>query len=204
MKGGGTESYAIGLLVAMGLLAIIFVPLAMEIIEQVFNVPLRMTLVSIAILVFMTILLPLGTGMVLHSIAPALAERLAKPASGIGGIGLLLCALAILISAAPAIGTLIGNGTLLALAAFVLVGKAIGHFLGGPEPENRRALAIATSSRHPGIAITLAHTNFPEQKLALAAVLLYLLVNVVVSIPYHVWTKRQLTNVENNVEGMKV
>jgi BASS family bile acid:Na+ symporter len=192
MKAGGTDSYAIGLLIAVSLLAIIFVPLAMEIIERVRNVPLQMTAASIAALVFMTILLPIGLGVAVHSFAPALAERLTKPISQIAGIGLLASVVAILFAAAPAIWTLIGNGTIIALAAFVLAGLAIGHFLGGPEPENRTALAISTASRHPGIAIALAVANFPEQKLAMAAVLLYLLVNALVSAPYHFWIKRRL------------
>ena len=107
-----------------------------------------------------------------------------------------MCLVVILISAAPAIWALIGNGTLVALAAFVLVGVAIGHFLGGPEPENRAALAISTASRHPGIAGAVAAANFPDQKLVTAAVLLYLLVNALVLTPYQSWIKRRLPNAE--------
>jgi bile acid:Na+ symporter, BASS family len=200
VKAGSTDSYAIGLLIAAGLMAIIFVPLSMEILKQVFNVPLQMTIASVAILVLMTILLPIGLGVALRSLAPALAERLAKPISQVAGIGLLAALLAILFGAAPAIWTLIGNGTVIALAAFALVGLAIGHFLGGPKPENRTALAISTSTRHPGVAIAIAAANFPEQKLATAAVLLYLLVGAVASIPYQKWIKRQQP-VENHVRA---
>jgi bile acid:Na+ symporter, BASS family len=191
VKAGGTDSYAIGLLIAVGVLAIIFVPATLEILERVFNLPLQMTVASIAALIFMTMLLPLGLGVTAHRLAPALAARLVKPISQVAGVGLLACVVAILLVAAPAIWTLVGNGTIIALSAFVLVGLAIGHILGGPGPENRTALAISTASRHPGIAITIAQANFPEQKLAMAAVLLYLLVNAVGSIPYQVWVKRR-------------
>lgn len=193
VKAGGTDSYAIGLLIAVGLLAIIFVPLAMEIIERLRSVPLQMTVASIARLIFVTTLLPLGLGVGVHSLAPALAPRLAKPTARVAGIGLLACVVAILFAAAPAIWALIGNGTVIALAAFVIVGLAFGHFLGGPAPENRTSLAISTASRHPGIALAIAQANFPEQKLAMAAVLLYLLVNAVVSVPYLLWTKRRVS-----------
>jgi BASS family bile acid:Na+ symporter len=201
VKAGGTDSYAIGLLIAAGLLAIIFVPLSMEIIKRVFNVPLQMTMASVATLVFITILLPIILGVVVHSFAPALAEHLVKPISLVAGIGLLAALLAILFSAAPAIWTLIGNGTVIALAAFVLVGLAIGHFLGGPVSENRTALAISTSTRHPGVAIAIAAANFPEQKLATAAVLLYVIVGGVASIPYLKWIKRRQADVENQVKA---
>ncbi len=201
VKAGGTDSYAVGLLIAVGLLAIIVVPLAMEILQRVRDAPRQMSMASVAGVIFVTTLLPIGAGVAVHSLAPALAQRLAKPAATIASIGLLLGVIAILYAAAPAIWSLIGNGTIIALAAFVLVGLAVGHFLGGPHPENRTSLAIATASRHPGIAVALAQANFPEQKLAMAAVLLYLLVNAVVSIPYLLWTKRRQTDVENQVKA---
>jgi hypothetical protein len=47
--------------------------------------------------------------------------------------------------------TLVGNGAVLPIIAFVLVGLVIGHLLGGPTPENRTALAFSTASRHPGL-----------------------------------------------------
>jgi BASS family bile acid:Na+ symporter len=87
--------------------------------------------------------------------------------------------------------SLLGNGTAAALAGFVLVGLAIGHALGGPVPENRTSLAIATATRHPGVALLLARANFPEEQLVVPAVLLYLLVNAVVAIPYLLWIKRR-------------
>jgi BASS family bile acid:Na+ symporter len=146
-------------------------------------------------------MLPLGLGVAVHSFVPALAERMAKPIAQIAGIGLLACVVAILFAAAPAIWTLVGNGTVIALAAFVLFGLTIGHFLGGPVPENRTSLALSTASRHPGIALALAQANFPEQKLAMAAVLLYLLVNAIVAIPYLLWTKRRQAVVQNQVRA---
>jgi len=88
-----------------------------------------------------------------------------------------------------------------AIAAFILGGLLIGHFMGGPKPENRAGLAMATASRHPGIAIALAVANFPEEKLAISAVLLYLLVNILVSIPYHILTKRKTQEVVTEVKA---
>ena len=200
-KAGATESDTIGLLVAVGILAIVFVPAAMEILERVFHVPLRMTFASVAALIFVTIILPLALGIAVHTLAPVAADRLVNPIAKIASIALLLCAVVILFSGAPAIWELTGNGTLVAIAAFVLVGLLIGHFVGGPKPENRTGLALATASRHPGIAIALAVANFPEEKLAISAVLLYLLVNILVSIPYHILTKRKTQEVVTEVKA---
>ena len=200
-KAGATESDTIGLLVAVGILAIVFVPAAMEILERVFHVPLRMTFASVAALVFITVILPLALGIAVHTIAPVLAEHLVNPIAKIAIIALLLSAAVILFASAPAIWELVGNGTLVAIAGFIFGGLLIGHFVGGPKPENRAGLAMATASRHPGIAIALAVANFPEEKLAISAVLLYLLVNALVSIPYHILTKRKTQEVVTEVKA---
>jgi hypothetical protein len=119
----------------------------------------------VAIVVFVSILIPIAAGIFLHTRAPAFAERIARPLTSLSGLGVVACIIVVWIAAAPAMWLLIGNGTVIALAAFVLVGLAIGHILGGPEPQNRTALAIATASRHPGIALILAKANFPAETL---------------------------------------
>jgi BASS family bile acid:Na+ symporter len=86
--------------------------------------------------------------------------------------------------------SLVGDGTLLATAAVVVAGLLAGHWLGGPDPDDRTALAIASSMRHPGVALTIARLNFPEEPLVPAAVLLFLLMNVVVTLPYGLWRRR--------------
>jgi BASS family bile acid:Na+ symporter len=79
---------------------------------------------------------------------------------------------------------LLGNGRVLSITAFVVIGLGVGHWLGGPDPEDRTVLALSTASRHPGIALAITTTNFPEEKLATGAVLLYLLVSAIVVPPY--------------------
>jgi bile acid:Na+ symporter, BASS family len=67
----------------------------------------------------------------------------------------------------------------------------VGHLLGGPDSGNRGALALATSARHPGVAISLAAASFPQhQKAIITTVLLFILVNVVLTLPYVLWRRR--------------
>ena len=191
VKSGGSAPYVMGLHVAIGLLAIIFVPLATAVIGLVHGVELQTNIARVATVVLVTILIPIGAGILVRKLAPAFADRVAQPLTSITTIGLVACILVVWTSAAPAMWTLIGNGTLFALVAFVVVGLALGHVLGGPVPQNRTALAIATSTRHPGIALMLAQGNFPAVTLVTPALLLYLLVNAVVALPYLVWAKRR-------------
>jgi bile acid:Na+ symporter, BASS family len=191
LKAGGEQSYTIGLLVAATLFSIVFIPVAMKLLERAFDVPLQMRAAQVLPLVLWTLLLPLTLGVVVHRLAPGFAERIARPVGMFAGILLLVMLIPILIKVWPAMMSLIGNGTILAMVAFVAVGLVAGHWLGGPDPGDRTVLALSSATRHPGIAIAIAHANFPDQKLAPAAILLYLLVSIIAAKPYLVWTKRR-------------
>jgi BASS family bile acid:Na+ symporter len=191
LRSGGKESYTIGLLAAAALLAIVFVPLAVNLLGRIFSIPLALSPGAVARVVLVTVLAPLAAGIAVHSVAPAFADRIAGPVSLVATIMLVAAIVPVLFTQFPAIGSLIGNGTIVGLAVFVVGGLAVGHLLGGPDPEDRTVLALSTASRHPGVAVAIAQANFPEQKLALAAVLLYMLVSGVVLIPYMIWTRRR-------------
>jgi len=188
---GGKEDYTIGLLVAAAVLSIIIIPISLKIFEKITGVPLGMQAGTVAVLVLTTILLPLLVGMAVRKIAPAIADRAAKPIAVLASVLLLLCALPVLIGLAPMVFSFLSDGRILSLAAFALAGLIIGHLLGGPEPENRPVLALATVCRHPAVALAIAHANFPNQKLTAAAVFLYVIISAILSALYLAWDKRQ-------------
>jgi BASS family bile acid:Na+ symporter len=69
-------------------------------------------------------------------------------------IGLLVVAsIPVLIMEWPTIRSLLGDGTVVAAVLLSALGLLVGHLLGGPDPENRTVLALATVSRHPGVAL---------------------------------------------------
>jgi bile acid:Na+ symporter, BASS family len=138
-------------------------------------------------------LVPLIFGIALHQLAPTFAERAAKPVAQVADVLLLIAVIPILIRVWPAVFSLVGNGTVLIMLVIAMLALASGHLLGGPDPDDRGVLALASSARHPGIAI--AHLNFPDQKLAPAAVILYLLVSAIVTAPYLKWTARHHSHV---------
>lgn len=189
LRAGGRESYAIGLLVAGSLLSIILVPLAMELFQVVFNIPLQMTPRAVAGVVISSVLLPLAAGMAVRSLAPAFADRFASPISIAGAVLLVAAFVPVLISQGGQIVSLLGGGTFAALAAFAVTGLFIGHVLGGPKFEERTVLALYSSARHPGVALAIAQANFPQQRIAIAAILLALLIAAGVSAPYMNWVR---------------
>jgi BASS family bile acid:Na+ symporter len=188
---GGHATYAMWLLGAAALLAIVFVPGVMALLGVMFNLQGHVSVVTVAKLVTVTVLAPLVAGMLVRYLAPSLAEPLSAPVSRIATLLLVAGLVPVLLASGPAILSLIGNGTVLALAAFSVAGLAAGHLLGGPEAADRVVLALATATRHPGVSVAIASAAFPEQKLVGPAVALYLIVTTLVSALYIAWVRRR-------------
>jgi bile acid:Na+ symporter, BASS family len=191
MKAGGSEVYTIGLLVASAALAIVIIPVSLEILELVFRTPLRMTSFAITELVLGTVLLPLVAGIATRAIAPQLAREAARPMVQLATVILAIAVVLVLLRVWPVMMRLVGDGTLAVMVCFVVLGLAFGRLFGGPGEDDRVVLSLATAVRHPGIAIAIARANFPTQRLAPAAILLYVLVSAVMTFAYVRWTKRR-------------
>jgi BASS family bile acid:Na+ symporter len=190
LKLGGRSRYVFGLLVAASLAAVIYVPVAIAALGWLFGREAHVGAGVVARVVGITVLLPLAAGLIVHRMAPKMAERIAPWAARVGNVLLLASVLAVLMAVGPAIVSLVGDGTVLVIAAVVVAGLLAGHWLGGPDPDDRTALAIAASMRHQGVALAIAQLNFPEAPLVPAAVALFLLVNVIVTLPYGAWRRR--------------
>ena len=89
------------------------------------------------------------------------------------------------------------------MVVFCLIGLGVGHLLGGPAPGDRATLALSTAARHPGVAMAIARANFPDQTLVFPAVLLYILLNTIVSLPYTRWAARQPTGPSPSTDRVK-
>jgi BASS family bile acid:Na+ symporter len=186
---GGEEAYTISLLSLAAALSIVFVPVVTSLLGQWFDLPAEISAPKVAQIVGVTILAPLLVGIAVRAWMPALAAKAAIPAGVIGLALLVVCLIPVVIRLWPLVSSFFGDGTVLTLALIAGVGTAAGHFLGGPDFRDRAVLALSTSARHPAVAITVATSAFPEGKLALGAVLLYVLVVTVVTVPYVLWSK---------------
>jgi BASS family bile acid:Na+ symporter len=184
VEAGGRAAYGIGLMAITAALSIAIIPFAAPIVGHTLGLPMAMTTAARARLVALSVLLPLGLGMLAAKTMPRFAARVHQPVVRFAIIALALSLSAIVFVVLPAAMLLIGNGTLLALAAFVAIGITVGHLLGGPDPEDRVVLGLSTGCRHPGMAIAIAAANFPQETRVVAAALLYLLVNITISVAY--------------------
>jgi|HubBroStandDraft_5_1064220.scaffolds.fasta_scaffold00053_34 BASS family bile acid:Na+ symporter len=187
----GHHEYIYGLLGATSLLTIVLAPATVILIGLIASRHASINPIAIARIVALTVLVPFALGLFLRRVKPNLAERSSPIASKLGMALLVIAVVPVLIKMWPAMIALVGDGTVVAIIAFIVVGLAAGHLLGGPDPSTRTVLALATATRHPGVALVIATANYPDTKLVAPAVLLYLLVSIVASTPYIMWRKRQ-------------
>jgi bile acid:Na+ symporter, BASS family len=191
-KAGGSQSFGLGLMAILALTSIVTAPAALQLLAVIFNRPIAIMPSALAGMVLRGALAPLAAGLIVRAWLPVVAARIERPVSLIGKVLLPVAALALIVPALPVISTLIGGGALVALVTFVVAGLAIGHLLGGPDPDDSVVLALSTACRHPAMALAIATTNAPEQHFG-PIILLYLLVNGIVAFPYLKWQERQIS-----------
>lgn len=189
-KAGGTASYVVGLLITTSVFAIVFVPAAVELVGRIFGITAHVPAGRVVPVVLITVILPLILGVVVRRFAPGSPARLSRPVLIFAIVLLVAAFVPALVRIWPSLIAMIGNGTLAILALFTLVGAAVGHLLGGPDPDDRTVLALAAGTRHPGVALVIARAVFPEENMVLAVLLWHLIVGAIVSIPYVRWRKR--------------
>ncbi len=192
-KLGGGMDYALAIQVAASVTALVAAPLLILLAVQIFGQRHGFDPVGVSRTILVTIIAPLGAGIGVAALLPALAARLAGPIRLVGTVMLAVGLVIIIWKAAPGIRDAATGPTLLAVVLITAAGLALGHALGGPEAGNRHALAVATASRHPGVAIGLASaTDLVAKQPIVAVVLLYLLAGAMLSAPYAKWAKGRL------------
>lgn len=191
MKAGGRQSYALALMATMAALAIVVDPLAVELLSAFYGRSFEIAPGVIARIVLVTVFLPLLAGIAARVLVHGRAERLADLVAKAGTLLLAIALLTLLAGAWRAVWAAVGDGTILAMVAFVGVGLTTGHWLGGPEPDHAVVLALSTATRHPAIALSIASSNFPEEQFG-GAILLYLIVGALAALPYLAWHRRRM------------
>jgi bile acid:Na+ symporter, BASS family len=190
ISAGGRREYVVGLMVAMSLLAIVIVPLAVIIVDHIFNRAGVVTPGKVAKIMFMSVLAPLLAGLLIRRWIPA-AQKATGAILAVAGILLIVGVAVLLYGLWPVTREFLHGGVALMLAVLAIIGLAVGHLLGGPLASDRTVLAMSTSSRHPAVALAIA-TSGPlgVLKPELAIILLYVIIATVIGIPYKKWRIR--------------
>jgi len=185
-----SHGYIYGIVVTAAVCSVVLVPVTASLLSAHFHTQ-HVGAIKVFLVVVITVLAPLIIGLFIQRIRPTQAPGLAAILYK-AGMGLLIVAcIPVLILEWPTIRSLFGDGTVVAMTVLSGLGLLIGHLLGGPDAENRTVLALATASRHPGVALVAGiSASAQAPRLVTAAVLLAFVVSVVVSAPYAAWRKR--------------
>ena len=182
VKLGASTQYGYSLSVLTALLAVGTMPLSLSLFSAFFGRDVSVDPGQVASTVLKGFLVPLLAGMTVRQVVPGFADRIRGRLTAVAGV--ILAALVLLIVAAQFKAILaVGLPGLGLIVLMTLAALAIGHVLGGPDPEERTTLAMTCASRFPGLALLVASVNFPNGN-PLPVVVAYVLISSAAVFPY--------------------
>ena len=188
VKLGVGAAFADSLALVTMVLAIPLVPITASALAAMFGREMVVPAASVAATMASTFLVPFAIGMALKAVLGERASTVGVWANTISTFSLVAIVLVLVVAQFGTIVPLLWQ-SLPVIVAFAVGSLLIGHAIGGPDPRWRTALAIATVTRHPGLALFMA-TSFLPNLQALPPILSVIIGCVIVSIPYTRWRKR--------------
>ena len=184
----GDQAKAVGLLVLLMSLTMVYQPLVLPMLLPGLSVspmPIARTLV-------LTVLLPLVLGLLLKARWPALAGHLRPALARLGNISAVLsCFILLPLVYLDALKDVALNGSgLLVLLFYLPLAVGAGWWLGGPDANQRRLLALVCGQGNMGAAFVIAAHNF-NNPLVIAMLLLILWASLALLIPLALVFRRQ-------------
>lgn len=182
---GADHGYVMSLAVVAALSSVVAAPIVFSVVSRIAEVDIDLATGPLLLNLAKGLLLPLAVGALVNLAAPAAAPRLADVLSRIAFPVLVVTLLVVLWDRRELVIAQVDARVLLGIVAFVAIGLAAGHVLGGPGPGNRTALALTAASRHVGFALAIVKSILPEGLAAASgAILLYFLLRGFLVLPY--------------------
>lgn len=182
VKLGGDLVFTYNFQVILALSAVVTLPVSLALLGRVFGLPLHVDPRRIATTVLAGQILPLLVGLSARRFFPR-AAALLGPSFGLLANILLVFLFGLIFVTRGELILRLGAISLMALFALALTSLLLGHVLGGPELGTRRAVAVASAVRHPGLALLVARVNFPAYPVA-PVIIAYVLAATLAAIPY--------------------
>jgi predicted Na+-dependent transporter len=194
-KTGGDHQLAAVLQACAAVAAIVSIPLVVDLFRAAFGVDgWDIGPGEVGLQVSLAQVLPLLAGLLLRRWLPSWVERLEGALNKVANGLFLLLVVVVLVKVGPALLPFVAANVLALgfMAVMVAVALAIGYLSAGPAPGESLTVALVTSMRNPGLALLFATTYGAQMPTIKLAVLAYLLVTVLLSIPFLRWQKAQL------------
>jgi len=169
------------------LLAIVTVPAWLLLLEPHIDRLDALDPATVATVLGKSFLLPMLLGIAVRWFMPDASARLSDVLLKFVGIAFSACALLLLATHWQVVGAILG-APILALGGFTLAALGVGHLMGGPDPNDRTALAVTCATRHIGVAMVIAAATPGPRTVVL--IVAYVLASALVIIPYMKWRGR--------------
>jgi BASS family bile acid:Na+ symporter len=188
-KAAGRLEFIGSLHLILAFLSIAATPATLAIMAASIGFEARIDPLQIAKLAFTMILLPVGLGLFVRKKYPRTADRLSRPLTRVCGL-LLIIVVVVLFAMTYRFLFEMDFRSYAAVALFIALALAAGHFSAPDVFEEKTALALEAAGRNPGFALVIAQLNFPHAK-PVAFLMPYLLVFFLLSAVYISWHKRR-------------
>jgi BASS family bile acid:Na+ symporter len=188
LDAGGHRSFAPALQILVAILAVVSMPLSIAALNEFYGGKASIAPEQLARQVFIAQLLPLGLGMLARRAFPHRAAWLEPKLARLANILLIALTILVLINVSGAVVDA-GPRIVLAIVMITALALAVGHWLGGPEPDTRTSVAISSAARNPGLALLVAALNAAPPAIN-ATILAYLVVSAFTVLAYVVWRRR--------------
>jgi len=159
---GGSRPFMASLHLILAVLAIVTVPLVLNLLSMPLGFNADVDLGSMLWILARTILLPVCLGMAVFALFPAAAGKLAPAVGKAGSAGLAIVVVCALVALFPVLLNT-DPWSYLVIAIVGAAALAIGHLAGPAGSSERSVLAVECGVRHPVLAITIGAMNFGKQ-----------------------------------------
>jgi BASS family bile acid:Na+ symporter len=188
LKAGGRPRFVRTFHLTAALLAPITAPITLALLGRALGFDSAVRSAALLQQTAVVIFLPTCLGIAIRIWRPALAGRLVRPLTRIGGL-VLLAVLVLIVARSWQAVLAFGLRSYLAVILMIAGALAAGQLLGPCRREDRTALARECAARSPGLALLIAAFNFPRDA-ALPVLIPYLLAAGLVSALYTRWRAR--------------
>src|SRR5213082_3810411 len=162
----GNLAFAVGLMVLLMVVTVGYLPLVLPLLLPGVSI----NSAKIARSLFLLMLLPLAGALALKARFAATAARTKPILDRISNLSLILFVLLLVTVNFNNVLAVFGTRGILAGLLFIAISFGIGWFLGGPDTDGRRVLALGTAQRNIAAAIVVGSQSFTDPKVVVMVV----------------------------------
>jgi BASS family bile acid:Na+ symporter len=162
----GNLAFAVGAMVLLMVVTVGYLPIVLPLLLPGVTVDPSKIAGSLVLLM----MLPLAVGLALKACYDDLAARMKPALDWVSNVSLILFVLSITAANIDKVLQVFGTRGILAGLLFIALGFGTGWLLGGPGPDTRRVMALATGQRNIAAALVVGSQSFDDPKVVVMVV----------------------------------